>query len=149
IYRIEKELDNYHLGEEDRIATPPGGGPRHLVFDEQGDNMYVLLEMTAVIAHYQREGENGIVEDTISINEDGFKGANGAAEIKRSGEGKCIYATNSGDANSITLFTVQESGKLERKKVYATGGEGPRNFNLSPNGNFLLVAHQYTNNITV
>lgn len=149
IYRIEKAHDSYHLVEEDRIATPPGGGPRHLVFDQQGNNMYVLLEMTAVIAHYQWEGDNWILADTISINEDGFKGANGAAEIKRSADGKFIYATNRGDANTITLFTVQESGKLERKKVYATGGEGPRNFNLSPNGNFLLVAHQYTNNITV
>src|SRR5690606_35652098 len=31
IYRIEKAHDSYHVVEEDRIATPPGGGPRHLV----------------------------------------------------------------------------------------------------------------------
>ncbi len=148
VYRVDTN-NNYRLIEEGHLSTPAGGGPRHLVFDEHGKNSYVLLEMTAKIAHYEKNGENWILVDTISINEDGFEGDNGAAEIKRSADGKFIYATNRGDANTITLFAVDKSGKLERKKVYPTGGEGPRNFNLSPDGRFLLVANQKTNNITV
>lgn len=149
IYRIDRQQDSYSLVEETQLSTPPGGGPRHLVFDEQGNNMYVLLEMTAEIAHYKKDNESWILQHTISINDDGFQGDNGAAEIKRSTDGKFIYATNRGDANTITLFAVDKSGNLERRKVYPTKGEGPRNFNLTPDGYFLLVANQKTNNITV
>ncbi|TYR33925.1 lactonase family protein [Sphingobacterium phlebotomi] len=149
IYRIDKNNDNYSLAEESHISTPAGGGPRHLVFDEKGKNIYVLLEMTAKIAHYEKDGENWTLVDTVSINEDGFEGENGAAEIKCSADGKFIYASNRGEANTIALFAVDKSGKLERRKVYPTEGEGPRNFNISPDGRFLLVANQKTNNITV
>lgn len=149
IYRVDKKNDSYSLVEESEISTPAGGGPRHLVFDKKGENMYVLLELTAKIAHYGRDGEQWELLDTVSINDNGFTGTDGAAEIKRSSDGRFIYASNRGDANTIALFTVDKSGKLERKKVYATGGEGPRNFNISPNGHFLLVANQGTNNITV
>lgn len=149
VYRVDKKDDSYRLVEESQISTPAGGGPRHLVLDEEGENMYVLLELTAQIAHYEKNGEQWDLLDTISINDDGFTGADGGAEIKRSSDGQFIYASNRGDANTIALFVVDKSGKLERKKVYPTGGEGPRNFNISPNGRFLLVANQKTNNITV
>lgn len=149
VYRVDKKNGRYSLVEESVISTPSGGGPRHLVFDEQGENMYVLLELTAKVAHYEKNDERWELLDTISINDEGFTGADGAAEIKRSSDGRFIYASNRGDANTITLFAVDKSGKLTRKKVYATGGEGPRNFNISPNGHFLLVANQGTNNITV
>lgn len=149
IYRVGKNEESYRLIEEGKIATPAGGGPRHLVFDEKGVNMYVLLELTAKIAHYEKSGEQWSLLDTISINEDDFAGADGAAEIKRSPDGRFIYASNRGDANTITLFALNSSGKLERKEVYSTGGEGPRNFNMTPDGRFLLVANQTTNNITV
>lgn len=148
-YRVVNKADSCYLVKETEIATPPGGGPRHLVFNKTGDNMYVLLEMSAQIAHYRQVSGGWILLDTISVNDDRFEGADGAAEIKRSADGKFIYATNRGDANTITLFAVVAEDKLERKKIYTTGGEGPRNFNISPNGRFLLVANQKTNNITI
>ncbi|PRD52625.1 lactonase family protein [Sphingobacterium gobiense] len=149
IYRIDKTNDNYSLVEESYLSTPAGGGPRHLVFDEKGQNMYVLLEMAAKIVHYENVDGTWTLVDTVSINEDGFEGGNGAAEIKRSADGKFLYASNRGDANTIALFAIDKSGKLKWKRVYPTGGEGPRNFNISPDGRFLLVANQQTNNITI
>lgn len=149
IYRIDKKDGEYSLVEERVISMPAGGGPRHMVFDEKGENIYVLLEMTAKIAHYGKDGEDWTLVDTISINEDGFEGANGAAEIKRSADGRFIYASNRGDANTIALFAVDDSEKLSRKAVYPTQGEGPRNFNITPNGRYVLAANQKTNNITI
>ena len=149
VYRIDKEDAHYKLVEQSSIATPAGGGPRHLVFDETGKHIYILLELTAQIAHYQQDGETWILVDTISLNEDEYEGENGAAEIKISDDGFFVYASNRGDANTITLFEIGNSGRLSRKAIYPSGGEGPRNFNLSPDGHFLLVANQQTNNITV
>ncbi|WDF69464.1 lactonase family protein [Sphingobacterium oryzagri] len=149
IYRVEKEKDTYKLSEESQIATPAGGGPRHLVLDAKEKNLYVLLEMTAQIAHYTKEGNTWKLQDTVSINDAAFAGKNGAAEIKFSPDFKFIYASNRGDANSIALFQVDKNGNLHQSKVYSTNGKEPRNFNISPDGRFLLVANQSTDDITV
>lgn len=149
IYNVYEWNGHYRLIKDREIATPAGGGPRHLVFDEAGQNFYLLLEMAGQIAHYQLHGEDWQLLDTVSINADDFIGENRAAEIKRSADGKFIYASNRGDANSIALFSVGQQGRLTRKAVYPTGGEGPRNFNLSPDGKFVLVAHEESNNITI
>ncbi|WP_437922259.1 lactonase family protein [Sphingobacterium sp. LRF_L2] len=149
IYGIEKNKNGHKLVEEQAIVTPAGGGPRHIVLDPKEKNLYVLLEMTAEIAHYKKNGKDWKLQETISINDDTFAGKNGAAEIKFSPDQKFIYASNRGDANSISLFRVNASGKLDRLHVYPTKGEGPRNFNIAPGGRYLLVANQSTDNITV
>ncbi|KGE15607.1 lactonase family protein [Sphingobacterium deserti] len=149
IFRVEQEKGAYQLVEESVISTPAGGGPRHIALDKKEENLYVLLEMKAQIAHYKKDNKTWQLLDTISINEDGFSGENGAAEIKFSPDFKFLYASNRGEANIIALFSVDKTGKLTKKKVYATEGEEPRNFNISPDGRFLLVANQSTDDITV
>ncbi|TDS16053.1 lactonase family protein [Sphingobacterium paludis] len=149
IFRVAQEKGTYQLVEETVISTPAGGGPRHIAFDKKEENMYVLLEMKAQIAHYKKGNKTWQLLDTLSINDDGFTGENGAAEIKFSPDFKFLYASNRGEANSIALFSVEKSGTLKREKVYATEGEEPRNFNISPDGRFLLVANQSTDDITV
>ncbi|WP_189627338.1 lactonase family protein [Sphingobacterium griseoflavum] len=149
IYRVSHERDQYKLVEETVIATPPGGGPRHLILDQAEKNCYVLLEMKAQIARYRKEKDDWKLVDTVSINADGFAGENGAAEIKFSPDYKFVYASNRGEANSIALFEVGKSGELLKKEVYAVEGKEPRNFNISPDGKFLLVANQGTDDIVV
>ncbi|SMG49474.1 lactonase family protein [Sphingobacterium psychroaquaticum] len=149
IYAVDKEKGDYVLKEESTLATPAGGGPRHIVFDEKGKNLYVLLEMSAEVVHYRKDGHKWELLTVSSINADDFKGENGAAEIKLSKDGKFLYASNRGEANSIALFSVDKGGELKRVNVYSTKGKGPRNFNLSPDEKYLLVANQYTNNIVI
>lgn len=149
IYTVEKIADNFVLKEKEVIATPGGGGPRHLVFDKAEENLYVLLEMSAEIAHFRRIANKWELVQSVSINNDDFVGANGAAEIKMSSDGHFIYATNRGDANVITLFSINKQGDIQKEKVYSTKGKTPRNFNISPDGKYLLVANQESDNIIV
>ena len=53
--------------------------------------------------------------------------------------------------NNIVKFPVLKNGKLADKqtKYYSTKGIGPRNFTLSADGNWLLVANQNSDNITI
>jgi len=149
IYRVRKSGPDFVLVEEQTINTPAGGGPRHVVIDKKEKNLYVLLELTGEVAHFQKKGKDWIFMQSVSMNEENFNGANGAAEIKMSADGKHIYASNRGDANTITLFAVDKSGSMLKKAVYSTKGKGPRNFNLSPDGKHVLVANQQSNNIVI
>jgi 6-phosphogluconolactonase len=69
--------------------------------------------------------------------------------MKISADGKFLYATNRGDANTIATFSVEKDGELKKIANLSVKGKGPRNFNLSPDGKYLLVANQYTNNIVL
>ena len=74
---------------------------------------------------------------------------NRGADIHFSPDGKFLYATNRGTANDITCFVVGKEGKLTLKQQVSTDGDGPRNFAISPDGQYVLVAHQFTDNIVV
>lgn len=149
VYAVVKNKDHYTLVEEAVIQTPAGGGPRHIVLDKSEKTMYVLLEMQGEIAVYTREKQLWTLKQEISINTDDFTGSNGAAEIKMSKDGKFIYASNRGDANTIALFKIENKGALVKQAVYNVLGKNPRNFTFSPNGNFLLVGNQNSNEIVV
>jgi 6-phosphogluconolactonase len=73
-----------------------------------------------------------------------------AADIHITSDGKFLYSTNRADLNEIVCFAVDsKTGTLTRNGRYPTNGRGPRNFMISANNKYILIAHQYTNNITV
>ena len=95
--------------------------------------------------------KNGLLKKVqeTTILDTNFKGSFSSADIHISPDGKYLYATNRGSANDITIFEIMKNGKLNYKSNLKTQGEGPRNFAIDPSGNFLLVAHQYTNNVVI
>jgi 6-phosphogluconolactonase len=127
----------------------PGSGPRHLIFNKKGKYVYVLQELDGTITSFSYA--NGTLEKVseTTVVATGFKGDIGAADIHISPDGKFLYATNRGTANDISAFKILKKGKLEFVQKTSTLGKGPRNFNIDPTGNFLLVGHQYTNEIVI
>ncbi|QEC53142.1 6-phosphogluconolactonase [Anseongella ginsenosidimutans] len=137
-------------------ASPPftkvtaGGGPRHLVFNDDATFAYLVLEMTGMVSVFRHE--NGRLKEIqqIPMTAPGFSGESGAAEIRISPDGKFLYASNRGDANEITIYAIDAgSGKLTIAGRQPTLGKTPRNFMISPDGNFLLAANQNSNSIVV
>jgi len=81
---------------------------------------------------------------------DDFEGSVGAAEVRISPDGKHVYVSNRGEANTISVFQQMEiSNDFERIQVIASGGSMPRNFNLTADGKYILAAHQASNDIVV
>ncbi|MFM2327499.1 MAG: hypothetical protein RIR31_1701, partial [Bacteroidota bacterium] len=79
-----------------------------------------------------------------------FKGVIGSADIHVSPNGKFLYCSNRGDANTISIFSIHPTdGKLTLIGHQSTLGKTPRNFNFDPSGNFLLVANQNTDDIVI
>ncbi len=82
-------------------------------------------------------------KQTVTLLKDGYTGATGAADIHVSPNGLFLYASNRGDANDISVFSInQETGELTFVDRRAVNGKTPRNFVIDPTGNFLLVANQ-------
>lgn len=132
------------------ISATPGGGPRHLTFSADGRFMYLVQEMAATVLAYGRKGGSWELMQELPVNEDGFDGNDGAADIKLSPDGRFLYASNRGDANTLAIYSVDSaSGKLSKVGNQSTLGGSPRNFTISPNGKFLLVANQQSDEVVV
>ena len=131
------------------VSVKPGAGPRHLTFDKDGKYVYVLNELDGGLLTYSfAKGELTLVEDT-SVMAREYKGDFRAAAIALSPDGKFLYATNRGEANTISIFKVLKNGKLEFKEAVSTLGKGPRSFVIDPTGNLLLIANQFSNEVVV
>ncbi len=132
------------------VATPAGSGPRHLVFDSKGNHAYLIEELSGTIDAYNYKNGNLKSIQHISTHPADYKGIIGSADIHISPNGKFLYASNRGDANTITVFSIDSaSGKLHLKGFQSTMGAMPRNFIIAPGGHFLLVANQASDNIVV
>jgi 6-phosphogluconolactonase len=132
------------------VKVTPGYGPRHLAFSADKKTMYLITEMGSSVIVFDYNNGKPKQRQDISLLPDGFKGTTGAADIHISPNGKFLYATNRGDANDITVFSINpENGELTFIERKPSGGKGPRNFIIDPTGRFLLVAHQNSDNIMV
>ena len=129
------------------VITPPGSGPRHLVFSPSGKWAYASLELSSEVAAYAFE--NGRLSEVcrLSTLPEDFSGSNTCAEVRVSPNGKNVYLSNRGH-DSLAVFSVKsDMGKLERVQIISTEGHTPRNFGISNNGNWVVVANQNSNSI--
>jgi 6-phosphogluconolactonase len=133
------------------IQSTPGAGPRHLAFSKNGKFIYIIEELTGSISVYSFTNGKASFVQTVFTHPTNFNGAPGSADIHISPDGLFLYASNRGEENNIAKFPILSNGKLDDKKRTLTpsGGKMPRNFTISQDGNWVLVAHQGTDNIVV
>ena len=126
-----------------------GSGPRHLTFSKDGKKVYVLQELNGALSVFSfANGKLTAIQETSILAKD-FKGNFTGADIHISPDGKFLYASNRGEANTISIFKILKNGQLQPQSVVPSLGKGPRNFAIDPTGKFLLVAHQYSNDVVV
>jgi 6-phosphogluconolactonase len=149
VYQYNPNGGNEILKLKSSIAVNPGSGPRHLTFSKDGKYVYVLQELDgALVAFSYNNGMLKKVFETTIIAKD-YKGEIRSADIHISPDGKFLYATNRGEIGEISIFKTLKKGALELVGRTSSLGKGPRNFAIDPTGNFLLVGHQYTNEIVI
>jgi len=132
------------------IKVAPGSGPRHLVFSENGDHLYLVHEMKGEVGFYKLKDAEYHHVATYPMAEEGFDGDQGGAEIRISSDSKFIYASNRGDAHQITVYKIADSsGELSPIQRISSGGKTPRNFVLTPNEDYLISANQGSDNLVL
>lgn len=149
VYDYNKNAEKDFLKLKQKIAIKKGSGPRHLVFSKNGSFVYVLNELSSTITSFSfLKGNLKQLSEISTVPED-YKDAIGSADIHISPDGKFLYATNRGDINNITVCKLDTKGGLKIIAQNSTLGKGPRNFVIDPSGKFLLVAHQYSNDVVI
>jgi len=129
------------------LKMAPGDGPRHLTFHPNNKWIYVVNELNGNVALLEKNKGTLAVKSVISTLPEGYEEPNTCADIHISSDGKFVYASNRGH-NSIVTFKVNEAdGTLTFIAHESTRGDGPRNFSLSPDEAYLVVANQLTQNI--
>lgn len=138
------------LTQHSEIFSEPGSGPRHMAFHPRKNYAYLILELNPVIHVYSYDdGHFTLIQELPSWKE-GFEGGKDGAAIKVSADGKFLYVSNRGDQNVIGIYEIdQETGKISNVGYQSVNGKGPRDFEIDPSGNFLVVANQQTDNLVI
>lgn len=130
-----------------RLKVAPGAGPRHLVFNREGNRLYLIHEISAEIGVYSYSDGELIHLATHPLTEADFEGKVGAAEVRLSPDGNFLYASNRGEANELIVFKITENGGLTHVQTISSMGNAPRNFNITNDGQYLLAGNQNSNTI--
>lgn len=150
IYKLDTKTSTLVKNEPAFCSTPPGGGPRHLSFAQDGRFAYVANEMKSSISVCSFDAAKGALHEiqTVSTLKSNRPG-NSTAEIKMHPGGRFLYCSNRGD-DSLAIFSVDHaSGKLTLLGHQKTGGSTPRNFGIDPSGNYIVVCNQNSDNVLV
>jgi 6-phosphogluconolactonase len=128
------------------FVTPPGTGPRHFDFHPGEEYVYLLGELSGEVIVYDYNDGYLKIKQTIASD---TVGARGSADIHVSPDGRFLYTSNRLKADGIAIFSINpDDGKL-KKVGYQLTARHPRNFAITPNGKFLLVASRDDNKIQV
>jgi 6-phosphogluconolactonase len=149
---------HYELDEKGTLSKvaiteiTPLSGPRHLAFHPTNGKCYVLNELNVTVETFTMKAANEPFERIQAISTLGDIDENvSPSAIKIHPSGKFLYTANrginGGNENSITIFEIEEDGTLSFVSTTLTGGEVPRDFEISPDGRFLLAANQNSNSI--
>ena len=123
-----------------------GQGPRHLIFSKDGRFAYLINELggECVVLSY-RKGKLKEVQRLMA--DEG--GGRGSADIHISPDGRFLYTSHRLKKDGIAIFAINPKNGTLTKIGYQLTGVHPRNFAITPNGKYLLVACRDDNKIQV
>ena len=129
------------------LETTPGSGPRHMVFHPEQNLVYLFNELSNEVLVAERMA-NGTLEhvQTVSSLPEGFAGTSQGAHIAINTAGSRLYVSNRGH-DSMAVFEIAASGRLQLLQHVSTDGHWPRFFLLLDEEGLLLVANQRSDNV--
>ena len=169
---VQFSIKSGRVRETGRLAAPQGSGPRSLMFNPKYNHLAIVsLEMTGETWLIRRRSHDGCLEglgSPVSIlpsewpssdmTESQYNQGRWASDALWSEDGKYVYAA-ARLHDSISVFelkyrvdkyrdnTVVAEG-LELVQRISTEGRTPRCLCMSDCGQFLLVAHQHSHDVS-
>lgn len=123
-----------------------GSAPRHIEFSSDERYVYVMSEFGGTVTVFSND--HGLLTRLQVIASDSL-GGHGGADVHLSSDGRFLYSSNRLKADGISVFSVDQQTGLLCKVGYQLTGIHPRNFNITPNGRYLLCACRDSNEIQI
>ncbi len=127
------------------IELPPGSGPRHLVFHPNGKHAYLALELSAQVASFDYTDGRLTRRQLLDLKDAGSNVRHSPGAIHTSADGRFLYVSDRGDYNHIIVFAINGDGMLREIQRRSSEGREPREFAITPDGRFMLIANQLSN----
>lgn len=127
------------------ISITSGNGPRHMVFNSEGDIGYVMNELTGKVSIIKQHNGKFEVLSAVPALPGTYKDVPSGSAIRLHPNGKYLYAANR-TIDIITIFHV-EGNHLNLLNYQYTQGKTIREFNISPNGEWLIACLQDSNEV--
>ncbi len=134
------------------LAMPAGSGPRHLAFHPNGRWAYSINELNSTITFMHWQAASGglrIVAAVPTLPPGGNVAGNRAGELAFDAAGRFLYACNRGAPEELLTLSVGTDGRLQLQGRLQTAGKEARHFLVSPDGGYLVVAEQFSNEVAV
>ena len=139
VYRFDEATGQVVPHQTDTAHTPPGAGPRHLVFHPHGRLVFVSNELDASLSTFRFDADGTLtLFHSVSVLPAGFRGTPWAADLHLTPDGRFLYVSER-TSSTLSAFRVQaDSGQLTLIGTYPTQTQ-PRDFAIAPNGRYLLA----------
>jgi 6-phosphogluconolactonase len=149
IYKLDADAHSITPNEPAYASVPPGSGPRHLAFSNDGKFVYVLGEVAGNVTVFKYDDGKMEAVQTITTLPENYSGPlNTAAEIKVHPNGKFLYASNRGH-DSLAIYSIGDGGKLAFIGYEQHDIKFPRSFNIDPTGKCIVLSNEKGNSLTV
>lgn len=136
IYVFEIDGGSIAAAPSDSVMLRPGSGPRHIAFAQGGRHAYLINEISGYVTTLSCDSVIAPVQYVVCDS----LGAQGSADIHISPDGRHLYASNRLKGDGISIYDIDSATGLLTRKAYQPTGSHPRNFAISPDGAYLLVA---------
>jgi 6-phosphogluconolactonase len=132
------------------VAAPPRSGPRHLAIHPGADVVYVNGELDGSICSYALDPASGELRALFCARmmPDDCDAKPWAAELAIEPAGRYLYASERRTSTLSTFDLRGEFGALRRSAIVDTEKQ-PRSFAIDPRGEFLVLAGEISNFVTV
>ncbi|MCD8014158.1 MAG: lactonase family protein [Lachnospiraceae bacterium] len=146
-FHIDYEKEK--LAMDGAVRCGRGTGPRHAVFHKTLPYLYLNYERNGVITRIScEEGNRKLVDDISVVPEDTVMDPHcNQSEILLSGDGTRLYNLMRGLGLLNVLEVSMDTGKLKLLQTIQTESKVARGACFSPDGKYLLVACNDTENI--
>ena len=147
VYAFDAAAGRLHA--HTQISARPGAGPRFKTFHPGGQHLYVNHELDNTVVVYDYDAASGRLRErqVVETLPPGTP-PSAIAGIQISPSGDRLYVSNRGP-DSISIFRIEQDGRLVLLAIRPCGGRYPRNITIAPSGRFLLVGNQQSNEVVV
>ncbi|WP_194192317.1 lactonase family protein [Clostridium chrysemydis] len=141
-------LDSNTLKLINKIKLKEGKGPRHIAFNKALPIFYLITEKTFEVLVFSYDNLNIRLIESFKPSAKIKENFEGSA-IKISPDNRFLYVADR-KTNTILLFEIFKNGLLKKIKEYdSLNISSPRDFSISPCGNFIFIGSMLKNKISI